>query len=260
VRIVLAATYHDPDGRLQEQSGRLLPILQKLFSGIAIQASSVTMPEALAPLAAAGVQVSHDPLEASSGLATVGRSRLSAVGMALAQQASTVLYVDWDRALHWAEIYPEELKSTLDRVVEYDCLVVGRSERAFTSHPRFQTDTEAIINHLFAVVSGNQWDVTAATRGLSRRAAEAILAGCADQEVSVDVSWPLFLQHAGSYSLGYLATEGMEFETADRYSAEIAAAGGRDRWIAALERDPRHWAHRLHLAQIEVAALAEYCA
>ena len=66
--------------------------------------------------------------------------------------------------------------------------------RAFASHPRIQRDTEAIVNTVYASVSGHAWDVTAAARGISRRAAAAILAGCDEQSVGTDVAWPLFLQ------------------------------------------------------------------
>jgi hypothetical protein len=58
------------------------------------------------------------------------------------------------------------------RVTEYDFTVLGRTPRAFDSHPRIQRDTESIVNHVFGLVSGQTWDVTAAARGLSRRAAE----------------------------------------------------------------------------------------
>ena len=111
---------------------------------------------------------------------------------------------------------------------------------------------------MFATVSGHAWDVTAATRGLSRRAAEAILAGCPDKEVSTDVSWPLFLEREGGFSLGYMATEGMEFETADRYSDEIAQAGGLARWLARLDAEPRHWAQRLDMARVEIEAMTPH--
>src|SRR5256885_11454975 len=40
------------------------------------------------------------------------------------------------------------------------------------------------------------------------------------ESVGTDVSWPLFLQQDGNFSLGYIVTEGLEFETADRYRSE----------------------------------------
>ena len=46
--------------------------------------------------------------------------------------ATHVHYVDFDRLLHWLELYPEELKNTVARVERCDCLIVGRTARAAT--------------------------------------------------------------------------------------------------------------------------------
>jgi hypothetical protein len=143
-------------------------------------------------------------------------------------------------------------------VQEHDFTVIGRTPRAYATHPRTQRDTEAMFNDLFQAVSGLSWDVGAGARGLSRRAAGAILAGCPDEDLSVDVSWPMFLRQAGGFSLGTLETEGMEFETADRFGPEIQAAGGLAQWTADLERDPHQWLYRLEVARKEIEALLLY--
>jgi hypothetical protein len=140
----------------------------------------------------------------------------------------------------------------------HDFTVLGRTERAFASHPRTQRDTEAIVNGVYASGSGHAWDVTAAARGISRRAAEAILAGCPEESIGTDVAWPLFLQRAGGFTIGYSATEGLEFETADRYGEQVAAAGGVAAWIAQIDADPRRWIDRLEVARLEVAASLPY--
>ncbi|MBC8162749.1 MAG: hypothetical protein H7Z42_16180, partial [Roseiflexaceae bacterium] len=132
----------------------------------------------------------------------------------------------------------------------------GRSARAFASHPRCQRDTEAVINTVFAAVSGQPWDVGAGARSISRRAAEAVLAGCDDQSVGVDCTWPLFLLRQGGFRVAHHATEGMEFETLDRYADQVAELGGPQAWIDRLDRDPGQWALRLEVARVEVAAMA----
>ncbi|HEU5011467.1 MAG TPA: hypothetical protein VFT66_02910, partial [Roseiflexaceae bacterium] len=117
---------------------------------------------------------------------------------------------------------------------------------------------ESIVNHVFAMTRGKPWDITAAARGLSRRAAEAIMEGCPDESIGTDASWPLFVQQAGGFSMGYLATEGLEFETADRFGDEVAATGGMAQWIARMDADPRNWAQRLEMAQLSVQAMLPY--
>ncbi|HWE64494.1 MAG TPA: hypothetical protein VHB98_22495 [Chloroflexota bacterium] len=260
-RVVLAATLHDPADRLYAQTVRVLPALVDRFAGLAVDASAEVGPRTIALLQHAGAHVRQRASDAPGGLAALGGPRRSCVEMALHMDATAVLYCDFDRALHWAEQYPDELARVLTRLADHDCTVLGRTPRAFAAHPRVQRDTEAIINQVFALVSDLAWsDVTGAARGLSPRAAQAILDGCPDQAISTDVSWPLFLQRAGGFSLGYLATEGLEFETADRYGDEVAAAGGLERWIARIDADPRQWAFRLELARIEVAAALQYAA
>ena len=187
----------------------------------------------------------------------LGGARRDVLALALQADARVILFCDFDRVLHWAECYPDELARVASELPTYDCTVLGRTARAFASHPRIQRDTEAIANTVYASVSGNAWDVTAAARGISRRAAQAILAGCAEPSVGTDLAWPLFLQRRG-FNIGYRATEGLEFETADRYADQVAVAGGLQAWKDKLDADPQRWVERLDVARAEVAAAAPY--
>lgn len=213
--ITLSVTYHDPEGRLYDQTRQMLPLLTKIFDGLAVQASPVANERALALWQSAGANIERSTV---SGLSQLGRVRRAAVAQALSMGGAFILLCDGDRVLHWAERYPQELVAAVAALPEHDFTVLGRTERAFASHPRSQRDTEGIVNHVFASISGREWDVTAAARGLSRRAAEAIVNGSTDDTIGVDVSWPLYLQQKVGFSFGFLATEGLEFETADRYS------------------------------------------
>jgi hypothetical protein len=256
--VVLASTQHDPEGRLNDQVARVLPALMRIVGGVAIQATQDSHPAALDALRAAGALVRQETSGEVSWLARVGSTRRAVLELALQLEGAAILFCDFDRALHWAEFHPTELARVAAAIGARDFTVLGRTARAFVTHPRIQRDTEAIINHVFATVSGRAWDVTAAARGIGRRAAAALLAGCPDQSIGTDVSWPLFLQRAGGFDVGYLATEGLEFETADRFADQIAAAGGLERWIAQLDASPQQWALRLDLARIEVESAVPY--
>jgi hypothetical protein len=51
-------------------------------------------------------------------------------------------------------------------------------------------------------------------------------------------------------------TEGLEFETLDRYSAEeLASMGGATGWMARTDADPRQWSQRMELGRIEVDSI-----
>jgi hypothetical protein len=256
--ITLAIPYHDPAGELTAQLSRLLPRMGELFDGVAVDASTEANQQALALLRGAGAHIEQTRRAFVDDVPQIGQIRRAVVAAALRMGASWVFYCDGDRLLHWLEHYPAELEAALRRIPEHDLTVFGRTERAFASHPHTQRVTEQIINDVYAAISGHDWDVTAAARGLSRRAAEAIVARCHEDSFGVDAVWPLFLQQAGGFTLAEVKTEGLEFETATQYRQEVAAAGSDEAWKRLLDGDSRRWAFRLNLARIEVTAMIPY--
>ena len=252
----LALTFHDPPGRMYEQLRQMLPVVCEIFGAIVVEATDVSQGPALDVLRAAGADIHLG--EARGGLAMLGKARRRVMQHALAFDGATIMYCDTDRVLHWAMRYPDELREVVSQLGRYDFTVLGRTSRAYDSHPRVQRDTEAIVNHVYATISGNRWDVTAAARGCTRRAAERLVAGATDDTVGVDGTWPLWAQREGDLDVGYRETEGLEFETGDRFEAEVLAAGGLTAWIAGLDADPRLWEERLDLAHMEVAAMRKF--
>ncbi len=258
--VALAATHHDPESRLYHQTGRMLPILCSFYSYIAILMTPSTHTESRSLLQNAGVRVSDGQPGIPQGYTHLGLWRRQALEQALrgVPDATHIHFCDFDRVLHWAEFYPDELQATLEYLQQYDLTVLGRTTRAFDSHPRLQRDTESIVNHVFALCSGLSWDVTAGSRGLSRRAAEAIVRDCLDDTVGNDCSWPLFIRRQAGLSLSYVPTEGLEFETLDRYGAEIEALGSVEAWMAQIDADPQLWVLRLEIARLGVEAIVTY--
>jgi hypothetical protein len=258
--VVLAAVDHDPDGLLNKQTARIVPRLASFYAGIAIVLSPQTPTTTLRLLEAQHVTVRPSDAEAQGGWAAIGRKRRAAISLAYESvpAASHIHLCDFDRILHWAEFHPVELRQMVSRLCDHDFTVFGRSARAFDSHPKVQRDTEIIINHAFALASGQHWDVCAAARGLSRAAVQTIVAECPDDTIGNDCSWPLTVQRQHDLSLAYAETEGLEFETPDRCAEAIAAAGGLEAWMAQIDNDPAQWARRLQLAWIEVESAAKY--
>lgn len=257
--IVLASTHHDPDGRMLAQIRRVLPAFGELFGAVEVFMTAQTVAETESVLAQGGARCRRGDPGMPVGHQHLGLWRRAALGAAVAGRpdAGLFLFCDLDRALHWAEHYPDELRAAQEYTKAHDCTVFGRSARAFASHPRAQRDTEAIANHTFALVSGLPWDVMSACRGLSRRAAELIVATCDDDTVGSDCSWPLLCRRAGM-SLGYMETEGMEFETLDRFEGELEELGGVQAWLEHFDADPRQWLGRIELARAEAASALRY--
>lgn len=257
--VTLATTYHDPKGVLLSQLQEQLPQLQQIFAAITVNASPDLHPATLASLQAANVEVIKMPRTVpSDGVPALGHARRSVVAQALQHHAPVIMYCDGDRILHWGERYPDELAQIVAKLDAHDFTILGRTARAFASHPRVQTETELIINRLYTTLSGRDWDITAAARGFSRRAAQAIVDGCLDDSIGVDASWPLFLQQQGTFTMDAVATEGLEFESATQHPDAVAAAGGEEAWKATLDANPVNWAFRLNVARVEVEAMQPY--
>jgi hypothetical protein len=165
---------------------------------------------------------------------------------------------DFDRALHWVAHYPEELEEVISAIPDYDLLVLGRTERAWASHPPYQAETEPLFNKVFALVTGLDWDVGAGSRGLSRRAAETLLGISREQTVGIDAEWALLLLNRDGFCVGHRRCDGLEFETADRFGPEIEAAGSYKAWEAQMSADPRRWVFRLQIALFIAEAALHY--
>ena len=145
--VALALIQHDPRGLLFDQTVRVFPTLQQPFADIAVQASAATAARSLDYLRQHNVRVEAETTH--TGFGYIGRFRRATVELALRGTCDFVMYCDFDRALHWAEYYPQELREVVRTITACDFTVLGRTPRAFATHPRIQRDTEAIINHVF---------------------------------------------------------------------------------------------------------------
>jgi len=76
--------------------------------------------------------------------------------------------------------------------------------------------------------------------------------------VGIDAEWPLLLLRRGGYRVQHRQCEGLEFETADRYSPEIEAAGGYGAWEALICAEPQRWVFRLEVALLIAEAAVRY--
>ncbi len=257
MNVALAATHHDPDGRLYSQMVRAFPRLQQYFDNIAILLTPTSAAQTQSWLVQADITLRVAPPDEPIGHLHLGRWRRGAVDLALQAfpDSDWFLFCDLDRVLHWIEYWPDELMVTLEGLPAADVTVLGRTPRALASHPRAQVATESLVNEVFGRMTGYGWDVMAAARGLSRRAAHLIATTSQDDSIGADCTWLLLAQQAG-LTMAYRATEGLEFETLDRFTDEVAALGSAEAWIERFDADLRNWLMRVDLARTVIAALA----
>lgn len=247
--VALASTLHDPHAADLASTVAALPELARRYAGMVIFATEETSPRALAPLIAAGATVTIHPTDYGE----IGWRRLGAVRRA-ATLAPAIHLCDFDRLLHWWHHWRDELDAVLARIPTADLLILGRTARAWATHPANQLETEQLANRVVSHFFGAEVDICSGSRGLSRRAVDYLAAHGREHSVGTDAEWPLLLGRAEGLRWAQLLTEGLEFETGDRFPEEVARAGGLAGWNAGLDRDAARWTFRTRLAGDIVAA------
>lgn len=255
--VTLVATVHQPDERLLSLAEAQLPELTARYSGVTAFCSRSTHRSILDLLRQHGVTVYVDD-KALAGIEGIGHVRRKALRAGLEAGTTHLQMCDFDRALHWVAHYPQELETVIAETARYDLLVLGRTERAWATHPPYQADTEPLFNKVFALVTGRSWDVGAGSRGFSRRGATKLLELSQEPTIGIDAELPLLLLGREGFDVAFRACEGLEFETADRFGAEIEAAGGYDSWEAEMCANPARWVYRLRVALLIAEAVVRY--
>jgi hypothetical protein len=255
--VALVMTFHESDDRLVGLAEAQLPGLAARYAALAAYCARETHPALLAALRRYGAAVQLDNTEAA-GIEQMGAIRRETLRAGLLAGTQHLHLCDFDRAIHWSARYPHEMDAVAAEISSYDLLVLGRTERAWVTHPPYQAETEPLFNKAFALVSGRPWDIGAGSRGLSRRAAETLLETSQEPTIGVDAEWPLLLLNRHGLCVGYRTCEGLEFETADRFGAEIEAAGSYAAWEAQMSADPGRWVFRLRVALL-IAEAAVRC-
>ncbi|GAG29339.1 unnamed protein product, partial [marine sediment metagenome] len=181
----------------------------------------------------------------------MGLGRRLAVNMAVQEGAEFVLHIDLDRLTHWILSYEDELIAVLKRdIPTHDFLIIGRTERAFGTHPGQQREPESDTNEAISRALDMRVDVTSGCSSFRGDVGHAIVRMSASSDFSsTDTEWPL-LARLGGFTVGYIATEGLEFETPDRY-ADCIAEIGYGAWVRELFDDAQ-LAYRWQLARASI--------
>ncbi|MDQ3694907.1 MAG: hypothetical protein M3464_14965 [Chloroflexota bacterium] len=249
--IALTGTVHDPDG-LQLPALERCATFFRLYAGVYLAVSPETDPRLHTALATHGVIL-------VGGGPEIGTARRAALRSAVAAGHDAFLAIDFDRWLHWAGTYSDELAAIPRRVARqrprrwYVCL--GRTRRAFATHPLAQRLTETVTNTALSLAVGRRMDAAAGAAWLSREGADLIPRESIAPTAATDLEWPALIFRADRHRLGQLRCDGLEFETAAFHADAIAAAGGLDPWVRQTYDHPASWQRRTQLAADSIAAL-----
>jgi hypothetical protein len=227
--VTLAATLHDPVGRLAPAIERLTEPLRAIFPNIALNISDATVPAVIDAATALGGKI----MLHAAGEPIIGRARRDAVQLALGP--NPLIYSDFDHMLRWVEHGADDLVRVLAEQPDVDFLVVGRSDAAMAEQPRRQRETERLVNHTHALLTGDLWDLMFAIRRMSPAAAQLIVTQSHLDTLANDVEWPLLARRAG-LRLGYARSDALSYRTIEEFG-DPADTGDNEalQWIRRLE-------------------------
>ena len=246
--VALATVAHDPRNVLLPKLERHLPTIGSVFDGgIGVMASRSATDATISVLQRAGALVEREELP--DGTDTIGRRRRGCVSVALATGADHVLYSDLDHVLRWLERDADDLRGALGALPKADFTIVGRPPDVFAEAPAPLRETEALCNAFYERLTGRPWELFIAVRGMSRPAAQLIVDECDEDTIATDVAWPLFVESRG-LSLAYREAR-VPYENHTWFASGVSE---KER----IERDPRAWALRFHLASQMMEAFARW--
>lgn len=237
---VALASPWNPRGEL-ERFQRLYPLLKTAYCDMVI-----TLP----PQADALVIAALRALPHVTAMVTVEwpQGRYLALKTAFQTGADHIHYADFDRLLRWVETRPDEWRQTVETVARHDYLMIGRTAQAWATHPRALQDTEAVSNNVFSRLLNRPLDLSAGSKGLSRRTAQAVIANSQpDRPMGADSEWTVIAHRAG-FSVDTVLVDGLDWESADRYRAAAADGHVQREAAAQYDLDPQNWAMRVSVA------------
>jgi hypothetical protein len=248
--VVLASTLHDPENRLNEVVIKYGPLIRQLFPTSCVSVTPLTSPSIIETL-------ENLDFHPSRGSNNVCDTYMQAFQQALHHNPDLVFYCDFDRLLHWARTYPDELTKTVNADVDHDFLLVGRTARAFTTHPKTQIMTEAIANQIASKASGfpRTRDIISACWRLEPRLVGQLLHLPIDNTYGFYCEWPIVAWRQAR-NPRYLEVEGLEWETPDRYSQEIKDKG-YTRWFHEFQT-PDEWERRVAILRDAIHSISKY--
>ncbi|MEK7559403.1 MAG: hypothetical protein AAB521_03785 [Patescibacteria group bacterium] len=240
---VLVSPLYDPDARLAQQVLNNGDKLFKIYAGnIFVSISHKTSEETERALEKVKI-----PFITSAHQISLGENYRRAIAGGLKLQASHIHLVDFDRALHWAQRYPDELRR-IDKEVEKikGFISFVRTRRAFESHPLIQRTTETAVNAIATEIVGMDVDIMSGSFGFDRKLAEEIMRDSRRNDFGIYAEFlTIALKH--KKKINVIEVEGLEWETPDQFQDKIEKEG-YSAWLEEFESLPE-WKKRIRLME-----------
>ena len=253
--IIIATTLHEPVFRLKRVLDSCLPFIKENGLKIIVSCTSATNDDVTSYLRKTGFEVSI-PLKDK-----IVVTYLHALEVATSRIedpiSQKILYLDFDRLLHWIHNYPEEFLRTLEICTNYELLHIGRNPRAFKTHPETQQSTEIIVNQLGSRILGfsEPRDLISVCYSFTKNLGEKLLNTSYPTERGFYGSWPIILWKNAT-SKKYIEVDGQEWETPDRFEKEIKDLGYHI-WLNRFQ-SVKEWQKRVKLLEDCVIELSSF--
>lgn len=245
--LTITCGLHDPDAGLAWQLTDQVPVLRSIFDKVVVTATMNTDNGILEELRRLGCEVAkRRPHAYGPGLTLREAVRR---GHAAAGEGP-MLFMDMDRALHWARTKPEEFARIAKRVGRAEWFIGERSSRAHRTHQRALVETETEANAILSKALGERrmHDYLAPCIGFSSAARKIVLSLPRRRDFSLIGQWFLALKKAG-FRPTYAMCEGMDWETPDQFRDLVKKLGGKAAFRASLDASPEEWEKRRQIAR-----------
>jgi hypothetical protein len=227
--IVLCGCLHIGAGDLNWIVSEASDVLKQLGVHLVCSATQQTDATLISKLEAIGIEMHIQPKESN---AYIGYTQ--ALRAALDKQDIThVLYIDFDRLLHWAKYYRKELETLVEHckanTFEKDVYVLERTSRAYATHHDSLIKTEEIANTVLSRQLGfdDIHDYLSGSWYCKRDVATLWMSDDAAFPYTPAMlysAWLILAQKAG-YRIDFLQFEGLEWETSDPFQSDVQKIG-----------------------------------
>ncbi len=252
--VSLVSSLHDPEARLAKLTRTYGKALKRMYFGhIAVRTTKNTHPETLQALSSASI--SYTQQRTASKYVSMGKTSKEAILQGVKFKTRHIHVCDFDRILHWIKTHPNELRDIVELLPSYQGLTwIGRTKRAFETHPKTQRKTEEIVNILASEVAGLEVDIMSGSYAMDLKSAKQILKDSKKTDFSFFAEF-LVIAKEKNIQINSLITEGLEWETPDQYTDKIQKEGYND-WLEEFMSLPE-WKRRVELMEKNVSELVD---
>lgn len=236
----LAALVHDPEGRIFRKFPLALKIFKSIYKEIVVivsPSSTEKWQKYLSKSSPIILRVLKDE---------IGENRRQAISVAASLGVGAVHSCDLDRAIFWAIHYPKELLMVASNLPRYPYTIIGRSKKAFLTHPSSQRLPEMATNQAASIVLGQPVDITSGSSGMQAAVANKIARLSKSFSVETDGEWPVLASNVLKLPLHAIKVNGLAFETAYFRT---------EKWVKRYYNTLDSWLFRINMAQRTTAVM-----